>query len=447
MSDFRRIVTNAGWNLVGNLLPLSAALIAVPFLLQRIGTERFGLLSLVWVLIGYFSLFDLGLGRALTKMVAELAGGSRDEELSSLCSTGVAMVGVLGVVGGMLTAATIPWSYLWLDRLPAALRDEARTTLFWIALGIPLVVETAAMRGILEGFQRFKLLNAIRAPAGMLLFLSPCVSAWFSPRLDLAVAALLATRLLVLVAHVLPCLSVVRLSAVQVRRQWVAPLLRFGGWLTVSNVIAPVIVYIDRFVVGALLSAAALAYYSAPFEVVSRLLLLPIALTGALFPALIRSQVSEPHSGQALRQRTLKLTLAVVLPVAVMGAVFAEPGMRVWLGPEFAAKSAPVMQMLLLGFVLNSVAQIPFAALQGYGCTRQTAFVHLAELPAYIVVLLALVQAHGLVGAAIAWSLRALVDLVALAALLQSVERRLKIGQQPPFPIPSNKDARLHNQA
>src|SRR4051812_26259804 len=105
MSTFRPIVVNAGWNLLGNLMPMLAGLVAVPFLVHQLGAERFGLLSLGWVLIGYFGLFDFGLGRALTKMVAERwTGGRADAALESLCSTGFALGGCAGVLRGLLVA-------------------------------------------------------------------------------------------------------------------------------------------------------------------------------------------------------------------------------------------------------------------------------------------------------------------------------------------------------
>lgn len=442
MSDFRRVVTNAGWNLLGNVLPLVAALAAVPFLIARMGTERFGLLSLAWVLIGYFSLFDLGLGRALTKMVAERSvAGDDDDELSALCSTGIALVVVLGLAGGVLVAAAVPWSGPWIEGLPLDLRDEARRTLLWIALGIPLVVATAALRGVLEGFQRFRLLSAIRVPAGIALFLAPCASAWFSPHLDLAVGAMVATRLLVVAAHALPCRGLVRLTMARVQHRWIAPMLSFGGWLTVSNVVGPLIVYVDRFVVSALLPVTALAYYAAPFDVVSRLLLLPIALTGALFPALSKAQGIDLAAARSLRHRSLQLTLAVVLPVAAIGALLAEPVLRVWLGAEFAIHCARTMQILLLGFAFNAAAQIPFSAMQGHGCTRQTALLHLGELLPYVAVLVLLVRSLGIEGAAIAWTLRALVDWIGLSWLLHTVERRTR-----PADTMSNTDARLRHQ-
>ena len=61
-SAFSALYTSAAWSLLGNVLPMVAALAAVPFLLHYLGQERLGVLSLVWVVIGYFSFLDMGLG-------------------------------------------------------------------------------------------------------------------------------------------------------------------------------------------------------------------------------------------------------------------------------------------------------------------------------------------------------------------------------------------------
>ena len=423
MSGFRQVLTNAGWNLLGNVLPLVAAALAMPYLAVQMGTERFGLLTLGWVLIGYFGLFDFGLGRALTKLVAERVGRETAAELPLLCSTGTALAGAAGLFGGLLIALAAGWGSDWFAGGSASLRAEALAGLLVIALGIPPTVGTAALRGILEGFQRFKLLTAIRTPAGVLLFAAPCLSAHFTPRLDWALASIVLTRWLVLLAHWLPCRAWVQIAPAFVQRQCLAPLLRLGGWLTVSSVVGPVIVYVDRFIIGAMLSAVALAHYAAPFELVSRLLILPVALAGALFPALAAAQAGGIGHGQALRHKALLLTLAGVLPAAVLGAVFAAPLLDAWMGAEFAEHGSRAMQILLLGFAFNAVAQIPFAALHGYGLARQTALLHLLELPLYGVGLVLLVRGHGIEGAAAAWALRGAFDMLALNALLWQAER------------------------
>jgi O-antigen/teichoic acid export membrane protein len=422
-AEFRRVVGNASWNLVGNVLPLFAAAVAMPYLAQRLGTAQFGLLTLGWVLIGYFGLFDFGVGRALTKLVAEHSANNAMTDLPALCSTGVAVAGVAGLLGAALIAGLSSWGAAqWFATAPN-LQSEAATGLLVIALGIPPTVGTAAFRGILEGFQRFKLLTAIRVPAGVLMFVAPCIAVAYTPRLDYALLAMVVTRWLVLLAHWWPCTSSVRLELSLVRPSWLASLLKMGGWLTVSNVVGPVIVYLDRFIIGASLSALALAYYAAPFELVSRLLVLPVALAGALFPALAAAQHQSLQHSQTLRRKALQLTLLGVVPMAVLGAVFAQPLLQAWMGPEFAEHGSQAMQILLVGFVFNAAAQIPLAALHGHGLARQTALLHLGELLPYVACLAFLVKHHGIDGAAVAWALRGCFDMLALSWLLRRFEQ------------------------
>jgi O-antigen/teichoic acid export membrane protein len=277
------------------------------------------------------------------------------------------------------------------------------------------------------------LLTAIRIPAGVLMFAAPCLTALHTPRLDWALASIVLTRWLVLLAHAAPSMAAVRMGWRWAQRQWVAPLLRMGGWMTVSNVISPVIVYADRFVIGGLLSAGVVAYYAVPFEMVSRMLVLPVALAGALYPALAAAQsgLDDGHLGRQLRCRATALTLAVVLPLAWVGAAFATPLLSAWMGPEFAAQGSAATRILLLGFAFNALAHIPIAALHGYGLARQTALLHLLELPLYLVVLVLLVRHHGIEGAAAAWALRAAFDWAALSGLLHRAERQHQAGLSP----------------
>ena len=46
--------------------------------LERI--ERIGVLTIIWALIGYFSIFDFGLGRAITQRIASLASHQTDRQ-------------------------------------------------------------------------------------------------------------------------------------------------------------------------------------------------------------------------------------------------------------------------------------------------------------------------------------------------------------------------------
>lgn len=415
------LLTNTGWNLLGLVLPLLAALYAVPLLIRQIGDAGFGVLSLIWVVIGYFSLFDLGLGRALTKFVAELAARQESGSLEALCSTSTLLALVLGGLGALLVYVAARWLAPYSDLPQTAIADCA----LWVALCIPVIVLTAVFRGILEGFQCFRLLSLIRGPIGALMFFLPAVVTLVWPTLLAAVVATVAMRVLSLVLHWLPTASRVGISFGLVQRVWIKPLFHFGGWLTVSNVVGPVIVYVDRFVIGSALGAVLLAYYAAPFELVSRLLMVPAALTAVLFPMLSQMRLESPDQSVFLRRKAEKVLGVLMVPALVIGLLLAGPFLGWWLGEDFRAQSTRVLQILLVGFTVNAVAQITFTAMQSHGQTRLTALLHLVELPIYIVALLWLVEHYGIVGAACGWTARAVIDWVIMSLFLWRTEEKL----------------------
>ena len=78
----RMLARNTALNIVGQVIPLVVGVVATPYTIRHLGPERFGILSLAWIIVGYFALFDLGIGPATTKFVAELLGqtGRIDQE-------------------------------------------------------------------------------------------------------------------------------------------------------------------------------------------------------------------------------------------------------------------------------------------------------------------------------------------------------------------------------
>ena len=110
LTSGRLLARNTIWNLLGALLPMGVAVVSIPPLVNALGLDRFGLLSLAWVVIGYFSLFDAGIGRALTKLVAEKLGPNEEHSVPSLVWTSLVLLFALGVLGGL---ATLPFRLVW----------------------------------------------------------------------------------------------------------------------------------------------------------------------------------------------------------------------------------------------------------------------------------------------------------------------------------------------
>lgn len=415
----RRLASNALLNLAGHAAPLLAAVVAIPYLAMTLGAERFGLLSLAWVLVGYFNLFDLGLGRALTRAVAELSGTPRETELPALIRNALAAMAALGAAAGIALFALAPWLCTAGLHVPDGLRGDAIGALKVLAACIPFVIVTAGLRGLLEARQSFGWINAIRVPLGLLTFLGPMAAASVSPDILPIAAVLAALRVAAAIAHAWPC--VLLYPGVFAGRQpgagRIGSLFAFGAWLTVSNVVGPLMVYVDRFIIGATLALSAVAYYSAPFEIVTRLWLIPAALTAVIFPALTAHLAAEPQRALHVYGWGLKFVFLAVYPLTLFLASLAPDWLGLWLGAEYAKEGANAARLLALGVLINCLAYIPFTVLQAAGRADLTAKLHLTELPLYFAVLLWLVNGYGITGAALAWSLRCGVDAIILFAM------------------------------
>lgn len=417
---------NVAWNLLGLGLPMLVAVCAIPPLVHGLGAKRFGLLTLAWVVIGYFSLFDLGMGRALTRVVAERRGSGRDEEIPSMVRAALPLMLALGLVGSLTLRAISPWLLLDILRVPPDLRHESIRSFSMLALAIPVVIMSAALRGVLEGHQKFGLANLVRGTMGSFSFLGPLLVLPFTHDLAAVVTTLVAGQTLALLAYVSACSRVIpglfrrgSMSPAAVR-----PLIRFGGWVTVSNITGPIMVYIDRFLIGSLLSLSAVTFYATPYEFITRAGVLPAALAGALFPVFSTDAAAESDRVPRLMARALAYVFLGLFPITLIAVLFARDGLSWWLGAPFALASTGVLQWLAAGVLVNGLAQIPYALIQGFSRPDITAKLHLIELPFYLLITWQLIVHRGIKGAAMAWTLRAVVDAVLLLAVAAKLAPR-----------------------
>jgi O-antigen/teichoic acid export membrane protein len=403
---------NTVWNLVGQAAPALAAVFTVPILIHGLGTERFGVLTLIWLIVGYFSIFDLGLGRALTQLLADRLGRDDHDAVAPLVWTAMGLMAALGLLGTAVAAILAP-NVEHALKAPASLRVETLDSIYLLALSIPLVVSTAGLRGILEARQRFDLANVVRLASGVFTYVGPVLALLFSRSLVPITAVLVVGRLitwaayLVMCVHELPDLK----RGVAIQRAYVGPLLKFGGWMTVSNLISPILVYLDRFLIATVIGAAAVAYYVTPFEIVTRLLLLPWALSGVLFPLIASTFVSNRARSARLFSRGIRVTFLALFPFVLLVMAFAHEGLALWVGETIASHSTIAMRWLALGVFMNGVVQVPFATIQAAGRPDLTARIHLIELPLYLPALWWMAHRWGIEGAAVAWMFRGGLDM------------------------------------
>ncbi|MFI8376905.1 flippase [Pseudomonas helleri] len=415
---------NTVWNLVGTGAPFLLGALTIPYLLKKSGVEIFGVLTLVWVLIGYFSLFDFGLGRALTQDIAKKLAEGNEDDVPNVINLGMLLVIGAGVLGGIILASVSSiWGVRWLG-ISVPLQSDVYTSLIIAAFGIPFTTATSGLRGILEAYQEFGKVNILRIILGLANFGMPAITVMLlGPELKWMVSSLVLSRILIFVAHVFYVRQKTEFYLVSPKEHSkdVKELASFGSWMTLSNIISPLMVTGDRFVVSSIVGASLVAYYTVPFEILIRFLVLPAALTAAIFPKLAALLAVNKSEAYLLFKKSVGFVAIVMLLVCSISAFGSHLGITLWLGRDFADHSWYLASIMSIGILFNSIAQIPHSVVQAAGNAKGTAIVHLIEFCVYFPVLFISVKNFGLTGAVFVWVGRAFVDMVLMFALTYEV--------------------------
>ena len=397
-----------------------AALPCVPFLVHSLGTERFGVFSLMAVVVGYAGLFDFGLGRTLARMSAHRLGADRAGEVSPLFWTSFGLLSGLGVMGSAVLVGIAPLLVQGLGISPEYHGDVTRA-LGVLALSVPLSMFSAGFRNMLQAYKQFRTVSVISALSGSLNFVAPAIALIFFDSLVAVSAALLTSR--ALITAVYAARSFMGIPDIQApgRSSFdsgaARELLTFGGWMSVTNIIGPIFFYSDRVVLGFKHSAEAVAYYSTPYDVMVRVLMISAALIDVVFPEFSRWYGQGSDSVRRLYARVSRDLFVVVAPLALVLGLAAHSLLKLWLGIEFADNGFRVVQLMAFGIVLNSLARVSQALIQTSGRPSWTAGLQIAELALYLVYMPILIQRFSVNGAALSWVIRVTISFLALAYL------------------------------
>jgi O-antigen/teichoic acid export membrane protein len=396
----------------GNIAPLLIALVALPLLIEGLGTARAGVLFLIWTVLNYFNLFQFGLGRALTKFIAERLGEGNEGEVSTLVWTGTLLMVGLGAIATISMFVAAPWLVHYQLKVPEELRGETVQAFYVFGLSMPAIISVAAFKSVLEAYQRFGLKNGLQVALGVLNYAGLLVIVLFSRSLVSMSWFVAAGGLLAWIVHLVVCARVAPsiLRGITFKRSVIGPLVSFGGWDTVRSLVQPIIMYSDRFFIGSIVSVSAVAYYTTAYEVVTKMWILPTSLVGVVFPAMAMSLVQDRFRAKQIYQGGVKICFLALYPLGLLAVLFAKDVLLVWLGPEFAEKSTAVFQITAIMILVNSLAHVPTSTIVASGRPDITAKLTIIEAIILVPAMWWSVGKFGIVGAAVASLARVVLD-------------------------------------
>lgn len=416
LTSKRVLAFNSMISLFTQGFPLIIAFFTIPLVIKGLGTERFGILTLVWAIIGSSSILDFGLGHALTQFISKKLGANDLKNIEIHIWTALCVICILGVAACLIIFAIIPLITTVVMKVPAEYMAETRQSLYILGLSLPLLMLNISLVGILESFQEFGAIGILKLPVIFCNYVGPLLVIPFTKSLVPVVAILVLGRFLSSMAYFVFCYKIISKFSkkIQIKFDYIKPLLNFGGWITVSNIINTLMVNMDRFFIAALISTSVVAFYTTPLEVLSRISIIPAAIMSVMFPAFSAEFVKNRERSKKLFFHSIKTIFLLIFPIVVILIIFAKPGLALWINNEFAEKSYELARIMACGALLYGINLIYYNFIQATGRSDIPAKLHLLELPFYLFLLWFLTVKFGVMGSAFAWLSRIITDFFVL---------------------------------
>lgn len=364
-----KLIRNTFFNFVGRFWNMLVTLLLTPYIVSKLGIQRFGMWSLVLVITSYFGVLDLGMGASVVKYVAEYNARKDYEAINRLVNGGLAIYLTLALIF-MVSAFALSNVILNLLRIPTELVTEAKFILLIAVVIYSLINVFGVFREVITGLQRMDVTNLIALTVsvprvfGVVLFLELGYGLRGLIINEALVFALTALLLVLGAFHLLPQLQ---LGRTFYRWRGLRQLLNYGIKVQVSQLADLASSQTGKLLLSYFLGLSPVAFYELGSRVVLTSKRLSRVLIGAIVPA--ASEIDAQGNQTLLCQLYLRGSKYLVLaaaPVLLFVAAAAPLIMAAWMGQGYEL-SVPVVQLLALGHLVHLLTGVGTTTAKGMG--------------------------------------------------------------------------------
>jgi len=408
MGQFNR---NVWANLLGNSWVALTNFAFIPLYIHFLGIEAYGLIGIFATLQAVFSILDMGLSGTLNREMARLSvlpEGS--QKLRNLLRTLEVVYWGVAILIGIITCALAPLiAHHWVhaDHLSPGLVQQ---TIMIMGLALAFQCPYALYSGGLLGLQRQLLLNGILVGiatirsvgiVAILWLVSPTIQAFFI--CQIAISGLQTFLVNKALWGSLPTTG--RKAAFT--KELFRDIWRFAAGLSGITIMTVILTQMDKIILSKLVTLEKFAYYTLASAVAMSLSRLISPVFNATYPRL--TQLVALEKQEELKQfyhRTCQLMSVFIIPIAVIGALFAPELLLLWTrNPAIVANTHTVLSLLIIGTALNGLMNIPYALQLAHGWTRLSFYTIVLATIILLPLLFFITWRYGLVGAATVWVL------------------------------------------
>jgi O-antigen/teichoic acid export membrane protein len=420
-----RTLKNSIYGLLEFGWPVFLSLLTAPYIVHRLGSDVYGVLSIVGVALGFFGFLDFGIGAAATRQIAALYEQEDHAGINTVVSTALVFYLGVGVIGAGLVLATTNVLVTRVLAIPPQLVHSAQLAFFMSAPGFLIALVLSTFGGIPRAIQRFDVSVKVNLALGTANTVAVVGLLWLGKGLLAVVAAgivlnLVALPIMFIVSRrLVPTLKVQMAFDPRVFRD----LFSFGGYFLLSSVGVMLLYQLDKLLVGSMLGVAAVTYYVVPGNLAQKIQQLVAAATAIAFPvssALFASGARDAL--ERLYRDGTRLVLVLIATIAVPLAVFSDKFLLYWMGGEIAREGSLAMVLLVGTYAMLASSAMAWGMANGSGHSGINAAFTLGITAIDIGLFFVLVRPFGVAGAAAAYFVSALVG---VPVLVWYIERRI----------------------
>jgi O-antigen/teichoic acid export membrane protein len=398
-----QILKNVGSSWFSLGVNVVSGFVLSPFILHHLGEEAFGLWILIFSVTGFYGLFDLGIRSSIVRYVAKCSATEEYDELNRLVNTAMFSYGGIGAVAMVITLVAAYYVNS-IFKIPAEFVGTARWLLLMVGTSVSLGFPLGVFSGILEGLQRFYVLNFTNITSTILRaifivvalqngggLLSVALITVAFPLINGMVNATVAFRHLRL-----------RIGPRYVNRTTLRLIAGYSGTTFLLIVAGRLRFKTDAMVIGTFVSAAAVTY----FTIGSRLVDYCTETVHSMAQIFVPMSSQSDALGDLDRLRKIfvagnRMCAMVTLPLAAILVVLGKSVIEAWMGARYISVSYPVLLILLFPNTIMLMQVASIRVLFGMGRHQTLAKVTLAEGIANLVLSIILVRKYGIVGDAV----------------------------------------------
>jgi O-antigen/teichoic acid export membrane protein len=401
--DKRQIIKNVGSSWFSLGFDVLVGLFLSPFLVHSLGDTAFGIWVLIFSVTGYYGLFDLGIRSSVVRYVSKFTATDDVEDLAKLINTSLFTYSCIGLLSLLVTAVLA----IYVDhifKIPPEFHSTARWLLLMAGASVGLGFPLGVVGGYLDGLQRFYVNNWSNI-AGDVARLALIILAVRHGRGLLTIAAITVT--LPLILSVIRAVIAYRILPIPfgfkyVNRSTFRTMANYSSVTLVIMIATQLKFKTDNIVIGTMISAAAVTYFSFGARIVSYAQQVVMSLAQNFLP--LASQSEATGNMDRLRKVFLagnRFCAFTSFPITATLLILGKSVIEVWVGKKYVATSYQVLVILIIPATLMWAQAASGRVLFGIGKHRTWAFVTLGEGIANLILSIILVRPYGIIGDAL----------------------------------------------